>query len=170
MIGMILGIIGMFGSLIMGVLTLFGMVKFTISIMSLTLLAFIPSLFLIVWTFLTGGIADVFAKARITGDPIGIVLRNDKKIAFAQMVMEGGLAKNRQYGRFIIIPDSIYNMPNGTVGFLAYYKYGVSLHPRFVRGTTRLREMGITDIEQVENLNKEMEKQGKEIEVKLDAT
>ena len=153
MIGVILGILGMFGSLILGVGIVMNMIHGFIWILVLSFLCFFVSLFVIVWDFLTGGIAGVFAGARINGNPVGIVLRNDKTMKFSQMRMEEGMAKDKKLGRFIIIPDSVYSAQNGVRTFLAYYKYGVSIHPNFIRAATRLREKGIENIEQVDEIS-----------------
>jgi hypothetical protein len=172
MLGIILGMLGLFGSIILGANLLFLHAHFISTQMGTMILMFlgiIVSTFTLIWAFITGGIADVFAGARMSGNPVAILLRNDKSVKFVPTKMKDGMGETKRYGKFIVIPDSVYNYENGTSGFIAYYKYGVSLHPNFVRATSRLRDSGVTDIEQVEYINGEAKSQNSSVEVKLDA-
>ena len=162
----IFGIIALFGSIIVGVGNLFlHMLTVNISTIILVALSFLISVTAIVYDFMTAGVAEEFAKARMTGNPIAIVLRNDKSVKFRSGKIQNGIAEPKGMGKFIITPDSVYNMPNGTTGYIAYYKYGNNLHPNFVRLTTRLREMGITDINQLNKINEKIKNAKSDSEV-----
>jgi hypothetical protein len=176
-LGMALGIVALFGGIILGSLSViymfFGVNYIPIppaySVVILTAICSLTGIMFFIYDIMTNGVAGVFFSAKINGDPIAIILRNDKAVRFIKAELKEGLAHTKRYGNFILLPNSIYNLPNGVTGFLAYYKYGVSLPTRFIRATSRLKASGINDIEEVEKLEQNATKLGETIRIDLNA-
>ena len=127
----------------------------------LTVIGIVIGINTLITDIFSQGITGVFVKARLTGSPVALILRNDKALRFVTGKLREGMLETHRYGQFIITPDSVYGLPNGTTGCIAYHKYGISLNPMFVQAVTKLRQEGITDIEQVISINKESRKIGK---------
>lgn len=126
------------------------------------------SLYSLIYDFITAGIPGVFAKARLSGQSVGIVLRNDKRLKFVASKLKDGLAENK-FGEFLVIPDSVYTTDNGATTWIGYHKYGVNLPVPFIRATTRLREMGVKDIGEVKAINNDATEHNEDVSVRLDA-
>lgn len=167
--GILFGFLGLFSGIMITTLIYFNYLSGFIGLIIIDIIGIIVALNLILDELMSGGMTGTLTNARLRGNPIAIILRNDKAIRFVEAKLREGLAETRRYGRFIIIPDSVYSLPNGVTAFLAYHKYGVSLHPSFVQATTRLREAGLKDIEEIENLNETAKKNNKEVVIHLDA-
>ncbi len=155
MIGIIFGFLGMFSGIIITTMIYLGMLGGFIGLIILDVIMILVSLVLLMYQFLSGGVIGVLTSAKLRGNPLALILRNDKQIRFVEAKLREGMAETKKYGRFLIVPDSVYSLPNGVTGVLAYHKYGVSLNPQFVQATTRLREEGVKDIEQVKKMNKD---------------
>lgn len=147
---MIIALVGLFGSIMVGAVGLLGLAPQLYVTLGMMGIGVCTAIYLFIHNMFLQGIADVFIKARMSGESVGIILRNDKQLKFVGAKNKGGLAETKLYGKYLLRTDSIYNMENGTTGWLGYYKYGVPLDPKFIQTITKLREAGMKNIEDVE--------------------
>ena len=122
---------------------------------------------LIIVTFLTRGVLDPFLSGKLRRRDIIAVITPSKRIELLSAKEEGGMFKTER-GYFITSPDSVYRWPNGVNGGIAYYKYGSTLPPKYIKATGKLKEAGITDIAQLELVKEKVKKEGKKDIIKVD--
>lgn len=167
--GIMLGIIVAFGGILVAAAGgLLHVIQPTMTVMITGGLCAIGGLYLTVFDFMSGGIGGVFARARMSGNSVGIIVRNDKRMKFVGTKMKDGLGENK-FGQFLILPDTVYTTDAGATAWLGYHKYGVTLPVNFVRAAARLKEMGVRDIGEVHEINDKSRAKGEDRAVRLDA-
>lgn len=117
------------------------------------------SLFLIVLIVFMGAGKLIFPLviAKFRGRPILLLGRKDRKIDVVPMKMEGGMFRSKQYGDFMVIPESIYSLKNGVSCAIAYEPYGSTLTNELLDSTSTLKEFGFQTFQDLETTDKPTE-------------
>jgi len=117
-----------------------------------TMLALNMFLFLFFIVVVMGGGKALFPLviAKFRNKPLLILGRKDRKIDFVIVKSEGGLFRNRKYGDFMVIPESIYSLMNGVSCGIAYEPYGATLTNELLDSVSTLREFGFNTFGDIE--------------------
>lgn len=161
----ILGISFMFISFLLAALVIINLIPPQIYIYSSIAVEFFAGLIIALIAILTNGILGPFITAKTRGFNIVAAITASKNIRLLTGNERSGMTETKD-GYFLTPPDSVYTWPNGAKGGFAFYKYGTTLHPKFVKAASILKENDIKDIEQLEKVNEKMS--DKELIIKVD--
>jgi len=161
------GIFILFGSVISGALVILNAFPPQIYIILSIVIGILGGLLLLLTGILANGIIGPFMAAKLRGKDIIAVITAGKKIQILDGVENNGIIHTKR-GGFIEHPDTSYTWPNGVNGGIAYYKYGATLPLKIMRGVTKLKEIGIRNMDDYkEVVNKVAREKGKEFVVEL---
>ena len=162
-----MGIFIMFGTFMLTAMIIMNMIPPTFYIWSMTAIGIIAGLTMAVLAIMLNGIIGPFLSAKSGGKNLVAVVTASGNIKFLTGKEKSGLTDTKD-GYFLTPSASTYNFPNGVKGGFAFYKYGTTLLPKFVKGATKLREAGINDIEELETVAAKAAEKGKEFVISLD--
>jgi len=162
-----LGIGGMFIGIVMSVMAMTNMIPPMIYIYIMIGISFFMGMSILMVSILLNGVMGPFLDAKFSGRNLIAVLTASKRIKLMSGREKSGMTKT-EMGLYITPPDTVYSWPNGAKGGIGYFKYGTTLTPKFIKGMSKLRESGISNFGEMEKLNEEAMKDGKEFNIRLD--
>lgn len=140
------GIVELVLGLVICILTMFGMIPQSIVSIVILVMGVIFGLILALVGILANGVVGPAMSAKMSGKQITQVVTASKKLRWLVGKERQGMVETR-IGRFIVIPNSVYTLPNDTRTGFAYFKYGTTLQPQYVKACTQLRKAGINDVD-----------------------
>jgi hypothetical protein len=146
--------------------TMSGMIPPTIYIIIMMVLMFFLAAVMGIISFLLNGVMMPLVKSKIGGKIAVLTVTAGKNLKISAGQESEGMALTKD-GYYIIPTDSVYMLPNGSRVIITYYKYGLGLHPQFIKAATVLEKNGFKDIASVEKAEENVNKVGGTLEIDL---
>jgi len=163
----LMGIIIMFGTFMLFAMIILNMLPPDIYIYASTAMGIIAGLTMAVLAIMLNGVMGPFLSAKSGGKNLVAAVTASGNIRFLTGREKSGLTDTKD-GYFLTPTASTYNFPNGVKGGFAFYKYGTTLLPKLVKGASKLKKLGINDIEELEAVAVETKKGGRDFVIRLD--
>jgi hypothetical protein len=163
----LIGILIMFVGFIYGAMALLGFLGKEIYVYGSMAIMIISGLLLAFVAIMLNGVMGPFLGAKMHGNTLLSVVTSARNIELLSGNEKQGWIKTVR-GYFQIRPNSVCSWPNGVRGALAYFKYGITLEPKFIEATTKLRDAGFTNIRQVTEAAEKAKSENKELIINMD--
>lgn len=110
--------------------------------------------------------AMTFLVASLSGKPVLQLFRRDRAAKFVTAKFEAGMAKTKQDGNYMLSPESVFTEPKSGVRICsANQDLGLTIPPEAPEMVKKFSDAGIETLDQAEAVDKELEKDGKELSV-----
>lgn len=161
------GIMEIFISVIMIALVLLNMIPSVYFIYSFLIVGVVFGLITALIGMAANGVIGPFMSAKTGNKNLIAILTASGRILLRAGNEKAGMTKTKE-GYFLTPSRTVYTWPNGARGGFAFFKYGTTLEPKFVKATSKLKEKGIHDIEELDYVDGKFKEQGKELVIDLE--
>lgn len=161
-----IGLMIMLAGMVTGILVNFNILPPMIYIIISMALTVVAGITILLISILMRGILAPMISARMGGKTMVQVLTANKNIDLLSGRETDGIVDTRR-GSFIVPTDTVYSWPNGVRAGIGFYKYGVTLNPMHIKAASVLKKNNIRDIDELEQVQAEAEKNGAEIKINL---